>query len=189
MAFEIYYRKGRILLMLRALKRALALAPDSARLAAQLVRFRRLLDERQAQLSEPVRAVLAEAAPALFGDLSAQQLADRTVAQQPESLEHVLQGARMMFFLDKSRDAEAVKLVSDLAAFPSCTWQTCRDVLTAMLDGELGPAGEAAAAAFRAACAVRFPYCAVLGGALPRAEPTAENNGPLTAKQAGSEHK
>ncbi|XP_043218185.1 N-alpha-acetyltransferase 15, NatA auxiliary subunit-like isoform X1 [Amphibalanus amphitrite] len=189
MAFEIYYRKGRILLMLRALKRALALAPDSARLAAQLVRFRRLLDERQAQLSEPVRAVLAEAAPALFGDLSAQQLADRTVAQQPDSLEHVLQGARMMFFLDKSRDAEAVKLVSDLAAFPSCTWQTCRDVLTAMLDGELGPAGEAAAAAFRAACAVRFPYCAVLGGALPRAEPTAENNGPLTAKQAGSEHK
>ena len=29
----------------------------------------------------------------------------------------------MVYFLDNSRDAEAVKLISDLAAFPNCAWQ------------------------------------------------------------------
>ena len=79
--------------MLRALKRAQCLAPaGGGRLAAQLVRFRRLLSEREGQLSEAVRAVVAEAAPRLFGDCSAQQLADRMVTEHADSLDHVLQG-------------------------------------------------------------------------------------------------
>ena len=82
----------RLLLMLRALKRAHALEPSNDRLAGQLVRFRRLLAEREGQLSEAVRAVVAEAAPRLFGDHTAQQLADRVVSEHPDSLAHVLQG-------------------------------------------------------------------------------------------------
>ena len=68
--------------------------------------------------------------------------------------------------------------------------QMCRDVLEAMQGGWLGPAGGAASDAFRAACAARFPYCAVLGGPLPAAEPAAENNGPngpLCVKQAAGD--
>ena len=78
--------------MLRALKRAHALEPSCARLAAQRVRFRRLLSEREGQLSEAVRAVVSEAAPRLFGDCTAQQLTDRLATEQPDSLAHVLQG-------------------------------------------------------------------------------------------------
>ena len=62
-------------------------------------------------------------------------------------------------------------------------------MLAAMQAGELGTVGEVAASDFSAACAARFPYCAVLGGPLPHAEPTAENNGSLSTEQAGSEHK
>lgn len=115
MAFEIYFRKRKSLLMLQSLKRAWRLDANSARLHECLMRFRVLVEgaEMQQTMSEAVKQVLAGAAQKVFnfGGQSPKQWNEAFMQLNGQSLAHVWAGAQVMAVLEPTRKAEAVRLV------------------------------------------------------------------------------
>lgn len=178
MAFEIYSRKEKTLLMLRALKQALRISSNEAAstvapplLHGPTVRMLLHLQRRRDQMTEPLLSVVEHCSGQLFDGQTAEQLNHSWIRLHAGSLPHVLQGAEMMYYLDKSKDVTAVSLLTDLTQFPDCTWQECHTVWKALDSGRLGSAGTTAAPTFQEECAQRFPYCTLLGGSLPPPSP------------------
>merc|ERR1719322_2088893 len=64
-SFEIYYRKGKPLLMLQSIKRALKVNPNDPRVHGCLVRFQRFI-ETSTDLAGPVKQVLGQETQSIF---------------------------------------------------------------------------------------------------------------------------
>lgn len=60
LTFEIYYRKGKILIMLKALKKAYLIDPESAELHKCMIKFVKLLDATMSEADEILKQVLLQ---------------------------------------------------------------------------------------------------------------------------------
>lgn len=164
LAFEVYLRKGKPLLMVQSVKRALKVDPDHPQLHSCLIRLHRFLtngDLLSETVSHPaVAAVLNSETQPLFRDhQEAEQLNKEFLEQNSNSLPHLLQGAKMMCFLNPTRDAEAVSLVTRLCdAHQGVTVQTCIDILKALQKGEFGESGRKEISNFKELCHQRMPH-------------------------------
>lgn len=116
MAFEIYFRKQKPLLMLQSLKRAWRLDENDARLHECLMRFRVLVEgaEQQKAMPEGVKQVLKGAAEKVFKfeAKTPKQWNEAFLKKNAASLAHVWAAAQVMAALEPSRRAEALKLVT-----------------------------------------------------------------------------
>lgn len=114
LAFEIYYRKNKLLLMLQSIKRAHSIDPTSAQLHACIIKFHRSLLKADAVIDPSVRAVIDKETARLFNNQSAVALNEAFLAKHSDSAAHILQAGRSMYELDAKRKDEAIKLVCNV---------------------------------------------------------------------------
>ncbi|KAI4475549.1 hypothetical protein M0802_015109, partial [Mischocyttarus mexicanus] len=155
MAFEIYIRKGRTLLMLRSIKRAHRLDSNNPDLHTCLVRF--LLNINRSSLEGPVGEVVKRQTADIFSDSTAVQLNTEYLKKNENSLPHLLQGARMLYLLDPSAQTRALSLVTNMDQLENVTLKNCIKVLESMQNGDFGYC-DSTIAEFIANCRKRFPY-------------------------------
>ncbi|KAF5890761.1 N-alpha-acetyltransferase 15, NatA auxiliary subunit, partial [Clarias magur] len=113
LAFEIYFRKDKFLLMLQSVKRAYAVDPDHPWLHQCLVRFFKRVSEAN-EVADPVRTVLKQEISRLFGDSNAKSFNQAFLSKHSNSIPHRLAAARGMFYLDPSTQKKAVELAAAL---------------------------------------------------------------------------
>uniref|UniRef100_A0A669CKS4 N-alpha-acetyltransferase 15, NatA auxiliary subunit a n=1 Tax=Oreochromis niloticus TaxID=8128 RepID=A0A669CKS4_ORENI len=166
LAFEIYFRKEKYLLMLQSIKRAVNIEPSNPWLHQCLVRFFKGVSE-STDLAEAVRTVLTHEISRLFGESSPQSFNKNYLSQHSNSIPHRLAAAKMMVYLEPSSDKMACEIataldesnfVSTVVDFVCVVLQICTEVLEALRDGQLGEGQQKAAEAYRAACHKIYPY-------------------------------
>lgn len=126
LAFEIYSRRGRLLLQLQSIKRARQIDANDAHLHACVVRFRGALEQQQAAaggIAPAVQTVIEREMKQLFGGRSALELNESFLAANAGRAGHVLQAARSLYQLTDSevRRKEAVQLVLAVERFERFT--------------------------------------------------------------------
>lgn len=142
LAFEIYYRKDKPLLMLQSIKRAWSLDPTHPNVHCNLVRFHARVSEKVG-LPEPVSTVLKQEIEKIYGKKDACQLNEDFLTKHSNSLPHILEGARMLYFLDNSSQEKAVKLATNLNnQMESVGIKVCTEVLNSLRRGDLGNCSE-----------------------------------------------
>uniref|UniRef100_I3K086 N-alpha-acetyltransferase 15, NatA auxiliary subunit a n=1 Tax=Oreochromis niloticus TaxID=8128 RepID=I3K086_ORENI len=164
LAFEIYFRKEKYLLMLQSIKRAVNIEPSNPWLHQCLVRFFKGVSE-STDLAEAVRTVLTHEISRLFGESSPQSFNKNYLSQHSNSIPHRLAAAKMMVYLEPSSDKMACEIATALDEslagridFVCVVLQICTEVLEALRDGQLGEGQQKAAEAYRAACHKIYPY-------------------------------
>uniref|UniRef100_A0A8C6T2C0 N-alpha-acetyltransferase 15, NatA auxiliary subunit n=1 Tax=Neogobius melanostomus TaxID=47308 RepID=A0A8C6T2C0_9GOBI len=157
LAFEIYFRKEKYLLMLQSVKRALDIDSDHPWLHQCLVRFFKGVSESKG-LPDVVRTVLKQEITRLFGDSNAKSFNQAYLTKHSNSIPHRLAAAKMMAYLDSSTETKAAELASAFdESLDNRTIQICTEVLENLRNGALGDCKERAEA-YRAECHKLYPY-------------------------------
>lgn len=157
LAFEIYYRKGKALLMLRAVKQGLAIDPNNVALHSCLARFVHFVSTSKT-VTEAVRKVVTASQPAILAGKTALDLNSSFMSAHPKALGAQLHGAKVMAVISPSKSEEAVKVATKLESdLVDRDLDTCAQVLSALQLGELGPGGKAKADLYKAQCRELFP--------------------------------
>ncbi|XP_066286330.1 N-alpha-acetyltransferase 15, NatA auxiliary subunit-like isoform X1 [Branchiostoma lanceolatum] len=160
LAFEVYYRRGKLLLMLQAVKRAVTLDSNNAWLHECLVRFSKAVSEKN-NLPGPVSTVLQEETKALFGEVDIKQFNADFIKRNSNSLQHLLAGAKMLYFLDPQSQDRALELATDLSGnLIDRNVKICIKVYEALCTGAFGKCEEQTEA-YKTQCHQIFPFARV----------------------------
>ncbi|KAK3099145.1 hypothetical protein FSP39_000123, partial [Pinctada imbricata] len=160
MAFDIYYRKDKPLLMLQSLKRGFQLDPESPQMHVCLLKFLQLV-KKKGELHDTVQEVLKKEIEKIHHGKDAKSLNTEFLERNNKSLLHRLAGARMMYELDSSSESQvksleiATRLSDDITGI---TRKNCIEVLEAMCRGDFGKC-EPQAQDFQTRCHKLFPLC------------------------------
>uniref|UniRef100_A0A8C8D0W2 Uncharacterized protein n=1 Tax=Oncorhynchus tshawytscha TaxID=74940 RepID=A0A8C8D0W2_ONCTS len=139
LAFEIYFRKEKYLLMLQSVKRAFSMEPSHPWLHQCLVRFFKGVSDSK-DLPQAVRTVLKQEISRLFGESNPQSFNKNYLSQHSNSIPH-------LFGKTKARNNCECGVT-----------QICTEVLEALRDGNLGDGQQKAAEVYRAACNKLYPH-------------------------------
>jgi peptide alpha-N-acetyltransferase len=187
-AFEIYYHKGKILLMLQAILCGLAIEPGNFQLHGCLVRFLRLLETRKKAAAggeDALAKVLSACLPAALQNKTAAELNKEFLARHEGDLAAVLVATRLAVRLDATAAAGAVQQVTRLEGeMKSLNRTVCLSILEALRAGEFGAEGVRAADNYRAACAQRFPLAVCFRD--PAQPPPPPSSSPLLSNSMSS---
>lgn len=178
MAFEIYSRKMKPLLMLQSIKRAHRLDPNNPKLHSYLILYHGCLTQWQGSLDASVATVLKQEMEPIFRGRDPHQMNAEFLAANSKSLEALFESARMMYHLDPSQQEAAIKLATTLDKnIEGVNLQNCTEVLQALKNGEFGSCPEQVAD-YKARCHVQFPYAQVFRppSTSCQSSPTAESN-------------
>jgi peptide alpha-N-acetyltransferase len=178
MAFEIYSRKKKPLLMLQSIKRAHRLDPNNPKLHSYLILYHGYLTRWQGSLDASVATVLKQEMEPIFRARDPHQMNAEFLAANSDSLEALLESARMMYHLDPSQQEAAIKLATTLDKdIEGVNLQNCTKVLQALKNGEFGSCPEQFAE-YKAHCHVQFPYAQVFRppSTSCQSSPTTESN-------------
>uniref|UniRef100_A0A8C1U659 N(alpha)-acetyltransferase 15, NatA auxiliary subunit a n=1 Tax=Cyprinus carpio TaxID=7962 RepID=A0A8C1U659_CYPCA len=154
LAFEIYLRKEKYLLMLQSVKRAYSLDPDHPWLHQCLVRFFKGVSDSK-DMPEAVQTVLKQEITKLFGESDPKTFNKNFLTFHLASAFLLYAAAKMMVFLDPSSEGMAAELATSLNE--SLTGRTIQ-VLQALRDGSLGSQQEKNLESYRASCHGIYPY-------------------------------
>uniref|UniRef100_A0A8C4TBB8 N-alpha-acetyltransferase 16, NatA auxiliary subunit n=1 Tax=Erpetoichthys calabaricus TaxID=27687 RepID=A0A8C4TBB8_ERPCA len=156
LAFEIYFRKGRFLLMLQSVKRAFAIDSENSWLHECLIRFFKTVSDHS-NLHETVNKVLSQEMKKIFGNKSCENFNDEFLTKNSNSLQHLLSGAKMMHFLDNSRQEKAISLATSLDdSLLDRDIKDCVKVMDALASGSFGSC-KSHLEEYRMACHRLFP--------------------------------
>uniref|UniRef100_A0A5F9C7F0 N-alpha-acetyltransferase 16, NatA auxiliary subunit n=1 Tax=Oryctolagus cuniculus TaxID=9986 RepID=A0A5F9C7F0_RABIT len=138
LAFEIYFRKGKFLLMLQSVKRAFAINSNNPWLHECLIRFSKSVSNHS-NLPDIVSKVLSQEMQKIFVNRDLESFNEDFLKHNSTSLQHLLSGAKMMYFLDKSRQEKAVAIATRLdETIKDKNVKTLIKVSEALLDGSFG---------------------------------------------------
>lgn len=160
MAFEIYSRRKRPLLMLQSVKRAYETQKDHPLVHETIIRFCHALEgwKKERSFAEPVFTVIETVMKPILGDKTPLQLNQDYLKMHMNDLGRSLHAARVMYMLDKGKQAEAIAVATRLDnGLASRDLKTCGSVLAALLAGEFGDCKDTAES-YRLNCHKLFPY-------------------------------
>lgn len=163
MAFEIYSRKGKLLLMLQSLKRARAIDATNPILHNCIIRFYKILESRIAtnEIDESVKLVIEREREQLIrGAKSAAELNDSYLATNRGNTDVLYEVTKIMYQLDEKRRDEAVKLLTsvDLTNVPL---ENATKLFLLLKSGFFGGNSEEQLDAFKKNCQKRYPLAIV----------------------------
>ncbi|MGH0139066.1 UNVERIFIED_CONTAM: hypothetical protein FKN15_068150 [Acipenser sinensis] len=157
LAFEIYFRKEKFLLMLQSVKRAFAIDRHHPWLHQCLVRFLKAVSENK-DLPESVLAVLKQETKRLFGETCAKSFNEAFLRKHSNSIPHRVAAAKMMYYLDSSTEKKAIELATALdESLNNRSVVISTDVLEGLCNGSLGDNKETAEM-YRADCHKMYPH-------------------------------
>ncbi|XP_014710324.1 N-alpha-acetyltransferase 16, NatA auxiliary subunit isoform X3 [Equus asinus] len=138
LAFEIYFRKGKFLLMLQSVKRAFAINSNNPWLHECLIKFSKSVSNHS-NLPDIVSQVLSQEMQKIFVNKDLESFNEDFLKRNATSLQHLLSGAKMMYFLDKSRQEKAIAVATRLdETIKDKNVKTLVKVSEALLDGSFG---------------------------------------------------
>ncbi|XP_031955727.1 N-alpha-acetyltransferase 16, NatA auxiliary subunit isoform X3 [Corvus cornix cornix] len=157
LAFEIYFRKGKFLLMLQSVKRAFAINSNNPWLHECLIKFSKAVSDHS-NLPEIVSKVLTQEMQKIFINKNLESFNEEFLKHNATSIQHQLSGAKMMYFLDKSRQEKAIAVATRLDKnMRDKNVKTLTKVFEALLDGSFGSC-HAQCEEYQAACHKLFPF-------------------------------
>lgn len=181
LAYEIYSRKGKLLLMLQSIKRGIAADPNDPELHTCLVDFQ-LHVKSQGDLPLPVQTVINQEMKKIYRDKDPKTLNDEFLQRNKNSLEHLLAASRMMYAMDKTTQDKAVSLATSLSSdLQGVSVKNCTRVLECLNRGNFGPC-EATIQSYQTQCHAIFPSATVFMTPSPKttAEGTILTNGSVS---------
>uniref|UniRef100_A0A1L8DWR9 Putative acetyltransferase n=1 Tax=Nyssomyia neivai TaxID=330878 RepID=A0A1L8DWR9_9DIPT len=158
LAFEIYYRRGKLLLMLQSLKRAQKIDGNDPALHSAIIRFRNVLDATT-DIQANVKTVLDRGTECLFQGKTAIELNTAFLVTNATSLRHVFEGAKIMYQLEPDKREAAIKLVTDFEG-NQVKLEDCTRVYNSLNNGDFGD-GEDVAKAYKKKCKSQFRYSVI----------------------------
>ncbi|KAM4860208.1 N-alpha-acetyltransferase 16, NatA auxiliary subunit isoform 2-T2 [Thomomys bottae] len=165
LAFEIYFRKGKFLLMLQSIKRAFAINSNNPWLHECLIKFSKSASSHS-NLPDVVSKVLSQEMGKILVNRDLENFNEDFLKRNSTSLQHLLSGAKMMYFLDKSRQEKALTVATRLdETVKDKNVKTLIKVSEALLDGSFGNCGSQYEE-YRMACHKLFPFTSVFLPAL-----------------------
>ncbi|KAL8581006.1 N-alpha-acetyltransferase 15, NatA auxiliary subunit [Nucella lapillus] len=157
LAYDIFSRKGKLLLMLQSIKRGIAADPNDPKLHTCLVKFQ-IYVKGQGDLPSPVQTVITNEMAKIYGGKDSTTLNEDFLHHNTNSLQHLLAGARMMYQLDQKTQDTALNLATSLSHdLKGRTLETCTDVLRTLKEDSFG-ACEKTISDYQAQCHVLFPH-------------------------------
>ncbi|KAK7097914.1 N-alpha-acetyltransferase 15, NatA auxiliary subunit-like [Littorina saxatilis] len=137
-AYDIYSRKGKLLLMLQSIKRGFAACPTDPKLHTCLVHFHMFV-KSQGDLPTPVRTVIGNEMSKIYDGKDPKTLNDDFLRQHSNSLEHILAGGSMMYKLDPKSQERAVSMVTNLSdKLQGRSIENVTSVYRSLCDGSFG---------------------------------------------------
>ncbi|KAM5278003.1 N-alpha-acetyltransferase 16, NatA auxiliary subunit isoform 5-T5 [Hipposideros larvatus] len=159
LAFEIYFRKGKFLLMLQSVKRAFAIDSNNPWLHECLIKFSKSVSNHS-NLPDIVSKVLSQEMQKIFFNKDLESFNEDFLKHNATSLQHLLSGAKMMYFLDKSRQEKAIAIATRLdETLKDKNVKTLIKVSEALLDGSFGSCNSQYEE-YRTACHNLLPFTA-----------------------------
>ncbi|MEE6471071.1 hypothetical protein FKM82_009170 [Ascaphus truei] len=157
LAFEIYFRKGKFLLMMQCIKRAFSIDGNNPWLHECLIRFSKSVSDHS-NLPEIVNKVLMQEMKSIFINKNMKSFNEEFLKSNSTSIQHLLSGAKMMYYLDKSRQEKAIAISTRLDdTLTDRNVQSLTSVLEALLDGSFGSCNTRYEE-YRTACHKLFPF-------------------------------
>ena len=158
LAFEIYYRKGKVLMMLQAIKKALDLEPENLDLHSCITRFLDFISKSEKTMKEPVKKVLNQSMPAQLQGKTAGDINAKFIKENAGNLYAMFLGGTLMVKVNPSETKKALSLVTNLdPSLTSRNIKTCTFILEAMKSGEFGSEGKDAVSGYKESCSKLFP--------------------------------
>ncbi|XP_018329943.1 N-alpha-acetyltransferase 15, NatA auxiliary subunit isoform X2 [Agrilus planipennis] len=114
MAFEIYYRKEKVLLMLQSLKRGYSVSENNPKLHSCLIQFSDFLKRVRDSLDETVKEVLEKETETLLRKKNSTELNSEYLSKQGDSIEATLECCKVLYQLNPNNQECALKLVTSL---------------------------------------------------------------------------
>ncbi|XP_063719063.1 N-alpha-acetyltransferase 15, NatA auxiliary subunit-like [Symsagittifera roscoffensis] len=109
LAFEVYFRKEKVLLMLRSLKRAYVLDPKNAQLYVCIVKFA-LFVQKSRNTDEILQQVITSQSEAFLPTTNELQASnERFIEEHSESLPHYSSGLRVKLLLEKESPEDLIE--------------------------------------------------------------------------------
>uniref|UniRef100_A0A7N4P6Q3 N-alpha-acetyltransferase 16, NatA auxiliary subunit n=1 Tax=Sarcophilus harrisii TaxID=9305 RepID=A0A7N4P6Q3_SARHA len=157
LAFEIYFRKGKFLLMLQSVKRAFAINRNNPWLHECLIKFSSSVSNHS-NLPEIVNKVLTQEMQKIFVNKDLESFNEEFLKHNATSIQHLLSGAKMMYFLDESRQEKAIAIATRLdETIKDKNVKTLTKVFEALIDGSFGICNTQYEE-YRMACHKLFPF-------------------------------
>lgn len=159
MAYEIYSRKDKPLLMLQSVKRAYRIDKNHPLVHDVVVRFSKQMSiwESQGCLSSSVSKVIAHQMEPILKGRSPAEINEEFLNENTNYLPARLQAARVMYMLDNTKQSEAIKLATCLDnSLTGISIQNCLDVMNVLKNGDLGSCEEALND-YKLKCHEKFP--------------------------------
>ncbi|KAG8309723.1 N-alpha-acetyltransferase 15, NatA auxiliary subunit [Homalodisca vitripennis] len=126
----------------------------------------------QGRLPAPCRQVLAQCMEPITGDRPPLTINQQFLDKYTNYLPAVFQGARMMYLLDPTSQATAIKLATDLdPSLSGVSIPICTAVLNSLRKGEFGDCGDAASE-YMIRCHQRFPLASAFNPSPPPSTPS-----------------
>lgn len=167
LAYEVFIRKSKLLLMLQSVKRAHAINPNHPKLHEHLVKLAVKVSE-STDLKGPVSTVIERELKTLVGSKDLRKFNSDFLEQNSQSLLHRLSGSKMMCLLDASKVDDALALVTDLSdKLEDRTLENCTLIYNTLLEGTFGECSDLTKEYFLK-CRTLFPLATVFakdGGA------------------------
>uniref|UniRef100_A0A1A9Z1V2 Uncharacterized protein n=1 Tax=Glossina pallidipes TaxID=7398 RepID=A0A1A9Z1V2_GLOPL len=156
LAFEVYSRKNKILLMIQSIKRALALDVEHPQVQRCILRLIQVLPQLTNELNASVRVVVDKALNGLIGTKSAQQLNNELIDKFGFSVKHLYECARTMYELDGKRQEEAIQLIISFDV-NKLELEDATKIYESLRTGDFGKCEEALKS-YKEVCQKRFKY-------------------------------
>lgn len=158
MAFEIYFRKEKPLIMLQSIKRAHRLNPSDPALHSCLVRFLLWRSNNKESLDPSVNVVIDSTLSQLIGNVTdAHELNSQFLQKYSNSLPALFEGSKMMYLLDSSRKEEAVSLATKLDdKLEGISIPLCTKIVESLQEGVFGSC-EKESEEYKKLCHARYP--------------------------------
>uniref|UniRef100_A0A8D8ZZN1 N-alpha-acetyltransferase 15, NatA auxiliary subunit n=1 Tax=Cacopsylla melanoneura TaxID=428564 RepID=A0A8D8ZZN1_9HEMI len=165
MAFEIYFRRKKPLLMLQSIKRAWGLDPTHPTLHTCLIRLAMFLDQMKgaAEDAHPaVWEVLNAGLAPIMGSRPALELNAAHLKENGNHLPALFCGYKMLYLLDPSKQSECISNVTRLDQnLTGVSLTTCTEIFESLKSGIFGTVSEDVLDSYSKECSIRFPLATI----------------------------
>ncbi|XP_014249372.1 N-alpha-acetyltransferase 15, NatA auxiliary subunit-like [Cimex lectularius] len=161
-AYEIYSRRGKPLLMLQSVKRAYTTSSAHPLVHDVIIRFCLEMEnwKKEATFPSAIFTVIDKVMEPILKGKTPKELNKEFLDENSDKLLCRLQGARVLYILDKTKQAEAISIATTLDdSIDSKDIQTCIAVLQSLMQNDFGPCKEAVDS-YRHKCHKLFPLAA-----------------------------
>jgi len=160
LAFEVYLRKDKPLLMLKALRQAITLNSTTGQHKTELhscmARFLNYIDTNKATINPTTMKVIQSIMPEDIKNTTAANYNEKFIGENSGDLERVFVSLNIQVKIDGSSADQAVDKLTQ-TPLAGQKYNVCKTVLDAFHKGDFGPAGKDQVDSFKKKCREQFP--------------------------------